>query len=78
MAQAFGVDHEALEDIYPRLFEQPFDSERKRMTTVHNIDGQITAYTNYEMLPLCSSILTSKGVRPITDADREKSWLFHA
>ncbi len=24
-----------------------------------------------EMLPLCSSILTSKGVRPITDADRE-------
>ncbi len=23
------------------------------------------------MLPLCSSILTSKGVRPITDADRE-------
>jgi Ca2+-transporting ATPase len=74
MAQAFGVDHEALEDIYPRLFEQPFDSERKRMTTVHNIDGQITAYTKGavdEMLPLCSSILTSKGVRPITDADRE-------
>ena len=37
LAQTFGIDHEALEDEYPRFFEQPFDSERKRMTTVHRI-----------------------------------------
>ena len=43
-----------LEDDYPRVFEQPFDSERKRMTTVHRINGKWTSYTKGavdEMLP---------------------------
>ena len=74
MARMFGADHEELEDLYPRLFEQPFDSNRKRMTTVHDIDGKITAYTKgavEEMLPLCSRILTEKGVREITQNDRQ-------
>lgn len=74
MAQAFGIDHEALEDKYPRLFEQPFDSERKRMTTVHRIHEKWVSYTKGavdEMLPLCTHILTSEGVRPITGADKE-------
>lgn len=73
MAQAFGMNHESLEDEYPRLFEQPFDSDRKRMTTVHQVNGTYTAYTKGavdEMLPLCTHILTSKGVRPITEADK--------
>lgn len=73
MAQAFGINHETLEDEYPRLYEQPFDSDRKRMTTVHRIGGQWTAYTKGavdEMLPLCTQILTAKGVRPITQADK--------
>lgn len=74
MAQAFGIDHEALEDEYPRFFEQPFDSERKRMTTVHRIHEKWVSYTKGavdEMLPLCTHILTSEGVRPITEADKE-------
>ena len=74
LAQAFGIDHEALEDDYPRLFEQPFDSERKRMTTVHRIHEKWVSYTKGavdEMLPLCTHILTSEGVRPITEADKE-------
>ena len=74
MAQAFGIDHEALEDEYPRFFEQPFDSERKRMTTVHRINEKWISYTKGavdEMLPLCTYILTSEGVRSITEADKE-------
>lgn len=74
LARAFGIDHETLEDDYPRLFEQPFDSDRKRMTTVHRIDGAWTAYTKGavdEMLPLCTRILTAQGVRPITAKDRD-------
>lgn len=74
MSQEFSVDHEELEDLYPRLFEQPFDSERKRMTTVHQIKGNYVAYTKGavdEMLPLCTQILTASGIRPITDKDKQ-------
>lgn len=73
MAQAFGIDHEALEDDHPRLYEQPFDSDRKRMTTVHRMNHRWIAYTKGavdEMLPLCTHILTSNGVRPITETDK--------
>ena len=75
MAGNFGIDHEALEDQYPRLYEQPFDSERKRMSTVHGIDGRWVCYTKGavdEMLPLCTRILTAKGIRPITEKDKEQ------
>lgn len=75
LAEQFGIDQEALEERFPRRFEQPFDSNRKRMTTVHIIDGQITAYTKGavdEMLPLCTQILTDQGIRPITEEDCER------
>ena len=74
LASSFGVGHESLEDTYPRLYEMPFDSQRKRMTTVHMLSGGLTAYTKGavdEMLPLCTRLLTSAGVRPMTGADRE-------
>ena len=73
LAQSVGVDHEGLEDRYPRVFEQPFDSQRKRMTTVHEMDGAIIAYTKGavdELLLLCTHMLTAGGVRPMTEEDR--------
>ena len=71
----FKINQEDLERKYERLFEQPFDSDRKRMTTVHNIDGEITAYVKGaldELLELCDTVLTSDGIRPITNEDKEK------
>ena len=71
----FGIDQEELEEKYPREFEMPFDSDRKMMTTVHKIDGKITAYTKGavdEMLELCTKILTEDGEREITDKDKEE------
>ena len=71
----FKINQEDLERKYERLFEQPFDSDRKRMTTVHNIDGIITAYVKGaldELLELCDTVLTSSGIRPITNEDKEK------
>lgn len=74
LAKKFNINHEELEDKYPREFEQPFDSNRKRMSTVHVIDNNITVYTKGavdEMLPLCDSILAEDGIRPITDKDKK-------
>ena len=45
------------------------------MTTVHEINHRMTAYTKGavdELLPLCTRILTAEGVRPITDEDKEQ------
>lgn len=74
-AKQYGVEADALEESMPRVFEQPFDSIRKRMTTVHQFGNEIVAYTKgavEEMLPLCSQILTSHGVREMTEADRKQ------
>ena len=74
MADAFGIDQLAHEDAYPRVFEQPFDSERKRMSTVHDEGGTMYAYTKGavdEMLPLCTQLMTADGPRPMTESDRE-------
>lgn len=35
-----GLTKESLNESYPRLAEIPFDSDRKLMTTVHNINGK--------------------------------------
>ncbi len=72
LVQKFGVDQQTIEDNHPRLYEQPFDSKRKMMTTVHEINNEIVAYTKGavdEILPLCSRILTDNGIRPITNQD---------
>ncbi len=75
MAQAFGLNHERLEEAHPRVFEQPFDSDRKRMTTAHRSGDRWVAYSKGavdEMLPLCTHILAGGGRRPMTAADRER------
>ncbi len=35
-----GISKDKLNRLYPRLGELPFDSERKLMSTIHNIDGR--------------------------------------
>ena len=74
-AQSLGIDPEEYEEKHERLFEQPFDSDRKRMSVVNDMGGRNMAYTKGavdEMLPLCTHIRTAEGVRAITDKDREQ------
>ena len=81
-AEKFGVDSEKFDDENPRMFEQPFDSDRKRMTVINEMKAEkeggapkLIAYTKGavdEMLPLCTKFQAADGVRDMTDADREK------
>ncbi len=74
-AQSLGIDPEEYEEKHERLFEQPFDSDRKRMSVVNDMGGRNMAYTKGavdEMLPLCTHIRTAEGVRAITDEDRAR------
>ena len=59
-AEKAGISKEDLEDQEPRVFEVPFSSERKRMTTIHSAEGKRIAYMKGApemVLERCSKIL---------------------
>ncbi|MDD2720685.1 MAG: calcium-translocating P-type ATPase, PMCA-type [Gallionella sp.] len=63
-AQQAGYSKTVLEGEMPRLFELPFDSERKRMTTYHRCDGEFIAYCKgspESLLPRCTHTLRHDG-----------------
>ena len=72
-AHAGGLDKAALDAALPRVQEQPFDADRKRMTTFHRDDAQgLVAYTKgapESVLPRCVAQWTPAGPTPLdTDA----------
>ena len=74
LAQDFGYSVSSLRKEYPRLGEYPFDSIRKRMSTIHEINNEYVAYIKGaldELLPLCDSNATSNGVQKLTKTDKE-------
>lgn len=74
LVQDFGYSALNLRKEYPRLSEYPFDSIRKRMSTVHEISNEYVAYTKGaldELLSLCDYVLTSNGMRKLTKSDKD-------
>jgi len=73
-AEKAGLSKEKLEAEYPRIWEIPFSSERKRMTTIHKTPfGEIHAYMKGApeiVLERCNRILENGKVREITEEDR--------
>ncbi len=69
-----GIQKEAFDGAYPRVHEIPFSSETKRMTTIHQTDGKLTAYAKGApevILGACDFIHTSDGVSPLSVTQRE-------
>ena len=58
-----------------RLHEFAFDTTRRRMSTVHDLAEGRFLYCKGApevLLPLCSQVLTSEGVQPLDEAQRER------
>lgn len=68
-----GVDAEEVRKIHPRLSEIPFDSERKLMSTLHDINGErfmITKGAVDVLLDRISMIQMDGKIQPITKKDK--------
>ncbi len=65
-----GLEKAGLEEKFPRINEVPFDSERKRKSTVHRTSEGIVMYTKGApdvVLNLCSKVNINGKVLPLTD-----------
>ncbi|RLE95203.1 MAG: ATPase [Thermoprotei archaeon] len=75
LAAKTGLDKSNLEKKWPRVDEVPFDSERKRMTTIHLVDGKKEAFMKGApevVLSLCDRIMVNGEIRKMTQDDVEK------
>ena len=72
-AQKAGMGPGLLNEEYPRIAENPFDSDRKYMSTINNdISGQFMVFAKGatdRRLPLCTRKLEGGTVQPMTDDD---------
>ncbi|MBW2965135.1 cation-translocating P-type ATPase, partial [Candidatus Woesearchaeota archaeon] len=70
-----GIDKDALDKKHKRIDELPFDSERKRMTTVHDVGGKRFAYVKGAadlLLEECDRIQVGGKVVKMTPKHRKE------
>jgi Ca2+-transporting ATPase len=71
-----GIAKKDAEEMYPRVHEVPFTSERKRMTTVHKTpEGKLVAYVKGApemILERSTRILKDEKVKKLTVEEKEK------
>lgn len=75
VAAKANLSIEKIRDQFPRLGEIPFTSERKRMTTFHQTDEGMVAYSKGApeiILASCSHILIDGEEKPLTEEDKQK------
>ena len=74
-AKTLGLKKADLVAAAPRVGEVPFDSGRKMMSTVHNVNGVFTQYTKGapdEILKKCNRAVVNGEVVAMTEAIRDK------
>ncbi|MFZ3089267.1 MAG: calcium-transporting P-type ATPase, PMR1-type [Nitrospirota bacterium] len=76
-----GLNRDELAMEYPRINERPFDSQRKRMATIHNApDSRHIAFVKGavdSLLDISPYILTDAGVKEMKEVDREQILIYN-
>ena len=75
LGERFGVDEESYRAQHPRLGELAFDSDRKLMSTLHDIDGTPTLFTKGAidvLLDRSKWLLTREGKVELTPERKEE------
>jgi Ca2+-transporting ATPase len=81
VAAKAGIQRDEAERKYPRVDEAPFDSDRKMMTTIHQLSrsgGGVTGHVSFTkgaphvVLRNCDSVVTQDGIVPLDDAERNQ------
>ena len=82
MGSIFSIDKSELEKDYPRKLEEPFDSDRKMMTTVHQLpEGDTGSGRKFILLSKgapevilgkCSGIIKNGEIKDLTPDEREE------
>ncbi len=73
-APMHGLGESYFTDRFRRMGELPFDADRKRMTTIHWVEGRLVAFVKGApeiLLSLCSKTQMRGHVAPMTAAARE-------
>jgi len=85
-ADHYGLDKEDVQNQYPRVSEVPFSSERKRMTTIHDIQmGDLTVLEDYQgeyvaftkgapdgLLDICTDVFSDGKFHPLDDHFKDR------
>ena len=74
LGKRYGVEAVEVRRLYPRKGENPFDSDRKMMSTLHRVDGENRMIVKGAIDCLMARtewIWTSAGVRELTEKDKE-------
>ena len=75
LAAKGGYDVDNLDETYPQLNEYTFDSTRKMMTSINEVDGKnlvLTKGATDQLIKICNRISIDGEIRDITDQDKEK------
>lgn len=70
-----GLNKTELDEKHPRVAEAPFDSSRKMMSTLHNVEDIITQYTKGapdEVIKRCTHYTEGGKVKNFTDEKRSE------
>ena len=70
-----GLEKSKLDAMFERVDEKPFDSNRKRMSTLNRYEAHYRVHTKGaidQLLKVCTQVLKSEGIQPLNDSEKQK------